>query len=168
MNKSLITFLKIAVPLGLGTFLIYYSYSKFTTQQLVEIATYFKKADYIVISLSIIFGILSHVSRAYRWNFMLEPLGYKPKVLNNFMAVYVAYIMNLLIPRSGEVSRAVVVNKYEGVPFDKAFGTIISERVIDVLFLFGFTAIAFVLQFEKLSQYLLGIFPPNYLSKYIF
>ena len=76
-----ITFLKIAVPLGLGAFLIYYSYSKFTTQQLEEIATYFKKADYIVISLSIIFGILSHVSRAYRWNFMLEPLGYKPKVL---------------------------------------------------------------------------------------
>ena len=106
MNKSLITFLKIAIPLGLGVFLIYYSYSKFTTQQLGEIATYFKKADYIVISLSIIFGILSHVSRAYRWNFMLEPLGYKPKVLNNFMAVYVAYIMNLLIPRSGEVSRS--------------------------------------------------------------
>ena len=165
MNKSLITFLKIAVPLGLGTFLIYYSYSKFTTQQLEEIATYFKKTDYIVISLSVIFGILSHVSRAYRWNFMLEPLGYKPKVLNNFMAVYVAYIMNLLIPRSGEVSRAVVVNKYEGVPFDKAFGTIISERVIDVVFLFGFTAIAFVLQFEKLSQYLLGIFPMNTIYK---
>ena len=165
MNKSFITFLKIAIPLGLGVFLIYYSYSKFTTQQLGEIATYFKKADYIVISISIIFGILSHVSRAYRWNFMLEPLGYKPKVLNNFMAVYVAYIMNLLIPRSGEVSRAVVVNKYEGVPFDKAFGTIISERVIDVLFLFGFTAIAFVLQFEKLSQYLLGIFPMNTIYK---
>ena len=83
MNKSFITFLKIAIPLGLGVFLIYYSYSKFTNQQIEEIATYFKKADYIVISLSVIFGILSHVSRAYRWNFMLEPLGYKPKFLNN-------------------------------------------------------------------------------------
>ena len=97
---------------------------------------------------------------------MLEPLGYKPKVLNNFMAVYVAYIMNLFIPRSGEVSRALVINKYEGVPFDKAFGTIISERVIDVVFLFGFTAIAFVLQFEKLSQYLIGIFPMNTIYKF--
>ena len=65
------------------------------------------------------------------------------------MAVYVAYIMNLFIPRSGEVSRALVINKYEGVPFDKAFGTIISERVVDVLFLFGFTGMAFLLQFEK-------------------
>lgn len=159
MNKSLATFLKIAIPLALGSFLIFYSYSKFTTNQLEEIASYFKETNYTVILFSVLFGIFSHVSRAYRWNFMLEPLGYKPKVLNNFMAVYVAYIMNIFIPRSGEVSRAVVINKYEGVPFDKAFGTIITERVIDMLILFGFTAIAFMLQFEKLSQYLTNILP---------
>ena len=159
MNKSLATFLKIAIPLGLGSFLIYYSYSKFTTNQLEEISSYFKETNYTVILFSVLFGIFSHVSRAYRWNFMLEPLGYKPKVLNNFMAVYVAYIMNIFIPRSGEVSRAVVINKYEGVPFDKAFGTIITERVIDMLILFSFTAIAFMLQFEKLSQYLTSVLP---------
>ena len=159
MNKSLATFLKIAIPLGLGSFLIYYSYSKFTTNQLEEISSYFIETNYTVILFSVLFGIFSHVSRAYRWNFMLEPLGYKPKVLNNFMAVYVAYIMNIFIPRSGEVSRAVVINKYEGVPFDKAFGTIITERVIDMLILFGFTAIAFMLQFEKLSQYLTNVLP---------
>jgi len=159
LNKSLATFLKIAIPLGLGSFLIYYSYSKFTTNQLEEISSYFKETNYTVILFSVLSGIFSHVSRAYRWNFMLEPLGYKPKVLNNFMAVYVAYIMNIFIPRSGEVSRAVVINKYEGVPFDKAFGTIITERVIDMLILFGFTAIAFMLQFEKLSQYLTSVLP---------
>jgi uncharacterized protein (TIRG00374 family) len=159
LNKSLATFLKIAIPLGLGSFLIYYSYSKFTTNQLEEISSYFKETNYTVILFSVLSGIFSHVSRAYRWNFMLEPLGYKPKVLNNFMAVYVAYIMNIFIPRSGEVSRAVVINKYEGVPFDKAFGTIITERVIDMLILFGFTAIAFMLQFEKLSQYLTNVLP---------
>ena len=159
MNKSLATFLKIAIPLGLGSFLIYYSYSKFTTNQLEEISSYFIETNYTVILFSVLFGIFSHVSRAYRWNFMLEPLGYKPKVLNNFMAVYVAYIMNIFIPRSGEVSRAVVINKYEGVPFDKAFGTIITERVIDMLILFSFTAIAFMLQFEKLSQYLTSVLP---------
>lgn len=159
MSKSLITFLKIAIPLGLGIFLIYYSYSKFTPQQLEEISIYFKKANYTFVILSVLFSLLSHISRAYRWNFMLEPLGYKPKLPNNFMAVYVAYIMNIFIPKSGEVSRAVIINKYEDVPFDKAFGTIISERVIDVLFLFGFTAIALMLQYEKLSSYLLSVMP---------
>ncbi|MFT5249556.1 MAG: hypothetical protein ACI93P_001282 [bacterium] len=161
MNKSLITFLKIAIPLGLGVFLIYYSYSKFSPQQLEEISAYFKKADYTFVILSVVFSLLSHISRAYRWSFMLEPLGYKPKLLNNFMAVYVAYIMNIFIPKSGEVSRAVIINKYENVPFDKAFGTIISERVVDVLFLFGFTAIALLLQFVKLSEFLLNVLPIN-------
>ncbi len=161
MNKSIIKFLKIAIPLGLGVFLIYYSYSKFTPQQLDEISFYFKKADYKIVGLSVFFSLLSHISRAYRWNFMLEPLGYKPKIANNFMAVYVAYIMNIFIPKSGEISRAVVINKYEHVPFDKAFGTIISERVIDVIFLFGFTAIALILQFDLLLNYILELIQPS-------
>ena len=161
MNKTLIKILKIAIPLGLGLFLIYYSYSKFSPKQLDEISFYFKKADYTIIVLSVLFSLLSHISRAYRWSFMLEPLGYQPKKFNNFMAVYVAYIMNLFIPKSGEVSRAVIINKYEDIPFDKAFGTIISERVVDLFFLFGFTTVALLLQFNKLSQYLLEELPIN-------
>lgn len=151
--------------MGIGVFLIYYSYSKFTPQQLEEIKFYFKKANYNFVFLSVFFGVLSHVIRAYRWSFMLDPLGFKPKLLNNFMAVYVAYIMNLFIPKSGEFSRAVVINKYEDVPFDKALGTIISERVIDVLFLFGFTFIALFIKFDVLYQFLTTLIQP---SKIIF
>jgi len=161
LNKSIIKFLKIAIPLGLGVFLIYYSYSKFTSQQLEEISFYFKKADYKIVVLSVFFSLLSHILRAYRWNFMLESLGHYPKVLNNFMAVNVAYIMNLFIPKSGEVSRAVIINKYENIPFDKAFGTIISERAVDVLILFGFTAIALMLQFDLLFTFLTDIIQPS-------
>lgn len=161
MNKAVIKFLKIAIPLGLGVFLIYYSYSKFTPKQLQEISFYFKKANYKIVALSVFFSLLSHISRAYRWNYMLEPLGYKPKLANNFMAVYTAYIMNLFIPKSGEISRAIVINKYEHVPFDKAFGTIISERVVDVLFLFGFTAIALILQYDLLLNYILELIQPS-------
>ncbi len=120
LNKSFIKILKIAIPLGLGVFLIYYSYSKFSPEQLDEISFYFKKADYKVVALSVFFSLLSHLLRAYRWNFLLEPLGYKPKIANNFMAVNVAYIMNLFIPKSGEISRAVIINKYED-SFRKSF-----------------------------------------------
>ncbi len=161
MNKSIIKFLKIAIPLGLGIFLIYYSYNKFSAQQLEEISFYFKKADYTIVALSVFLSILSHLLRAYRWSFMLESLGYSPKILNNFMAVNVAYIMNIFIPKSGEVSRAVIINKYENIPFDKAFGTIISERAIDVLILFGFTAIALMLQFDLLYTFLTDIIQPT-------
>lgn len=153
--------MKIAIPLGLGIFLIFYSYSKFSQEQLEEISFYFKKADYKIVALSVFFSLLSHILRAYRWNFLLEPLGYQPKIANNFMAVNVAYIMNLFIPKSGEISRAVIINKYEEIPFDKAFGTIISERAVDVIILFGFTAIALMLQFDLLFNFLTDLIQPS-------
>lgn len=161
MSKSIQKFLKIAIPLGLGIFLIFWSYNRFSEEQLNEITFYFQKADYGIVLLSVFLGMLSHVSRAYRWSFMLEPLGFTPRLLNNFMAVSIAYLMNIFIPKSGEVSRAVVINKYEGVPFDKAFGTIISERVVDLVFLFMLTGLALVLQYDILFDYLSQIVQPS-------
>jgi len=161
LNKSLSKFLKIALPLALGVFLIWYSYSKFTQEQLQEIAFYFKKADYGFVLLSVTCSVLSHISRAYRWNFMLQPLGYQPKLANNFMAIAIAYIMNIFIPKSGEVTRGLVLDKYEGVPFEKGFGTIISERIVDLLFLMAFTAVALFLQFDVLYGYLSEIIKPS-------
>ncbi|SFS75934.1 hypothetical protein SAMN04487906_1593 [Zhouia amylolytica] len=159
MKKKTVKILKIVLPLLLGVFLIWYSYSKFTPDQLTEIKDHFKNANYWFLLLSLLFGFFSHLSRAYRWNFMLEPLGYKPKLANNAMAVFIAYLFNLAIPRSGEVSRALVINKYDNVPFDKAFGTIVAERIADVLVLGFIVLLAFALQFDALKDFLLEIIP---------
>ena len=139
MNKSLSKFLQIIIPLAIGVFLIWYFYSKFTPEQWDELVFHFKNANYLIVIVSVLMSVLSHVIRAYRWSFMLAPLGYTPKLLNNFFAVSTAYFMNLFIPKSGEVSRALVLDKYEKVPFEKGFGTIISERVVDLFFLLLFT-----------------------------
>ena len=85
---------------------------------------------------------------------MLEPLGYKPKFANNIMAVLIAYLVNLIVPRAGEIARATAITKYEGIPFEKAFGTIVSERIADMIMLLGIIATAFLLQTELLTQYL--------------
>ena len=154
MNKSLGKFLTIALPLGLGVFLIWYVYDSFTPEQLSETKKYFSDANYGFVVLSVLFSLLSHILRAYRWNFMLEPLGYYPKLANNFMAISVAYLMNIFIPKSGEISRGIILDKYEDVPFEKGFGTIISERVVDLVFLLGFTLIALFIKFDALSNYL--------------
>lgn len=159
MNKSLATFLKIFIPLAIGFFLIWYVYTSLTPEQLNEVKTHFKNANYAFVLLSVALSVVSHVFRAYRWNFMLEPLGHKAKLANSFMAVSVAYLMNVLIPKSGEVSRAIVIDKYEKIPFEKGFGTIISERVVDLLFLLGFTITALLLRFDELYSYLRGIIP---------
>ncbi|GHC45841.1 lysylphosphatidylglycerol synthase transmembrane domain-containing protein [Ulvibacter litoralis] len=161
MNKFLGKFLKIALPLGLGVFLIWYIYTSFTPEQLAETQSYFSKANYGFVLLSVLFSILSHISRAYRWSFILEPLGYRPKLANSFMAISVAYLMNLLIPKSGEVSRGIILDKYEDVPFEKGFGTIISERVVDLIFLLAFALMALILKFDLLSEYVTNSIPSN-------
>jgi len=159
LNRSLSKFLQITLPIALGIFLMWYVYSQYTQQQRDEVFSYFQNAHYGIVILAVLMSVLSHVLRAYRWNFMLAPLGYKPKPANNFMAVCVAYLMNIFIPKSGEVSRALVLSKYEDVPFDKGFGTIISERVVDLILLFLFTFIALLLQFDLLYDYLTEIVP---------
>ncbi len=159
MNKSLSKFLSIALPLALGAFLIWYIFSLFTPEQIRQMKLHIKGANYWFVGLSVILSVLSHVIRAYRWNFMLAPLGYAPKLANNFMAVSVAYLMNLFIPKSGEVSRALVLTKYENVPFDKGFGTVISERIVDLILLILFTLLALFLQFDVLYAYLAEVVP---------
>lgn len=152
-KKKTINFLKIALPLLLGVFLIGYSYNKFSPKELQEIKTHFAQANYGFVALSVLFGVLSNLSRAIRWGYMFEPIGYKLRFSNRIMAVYITYLMNLFIPRSGELSRALVVNKYEEVPFEKAFGTIISERAFDFIILLFFIAAAISLQFPLISEF---------------
>lgn len=142
MKKTVFKILKIALPLLLGFFLIYFSYNQFTEQELDKIYSYLLGANYKWIILSIVFAFLSHLSRAWRWNYMLETIGQPPKFITNVMAIGAGYAMNLIIPRSGEISRAAIVNRSDQVPMDKAIGTIIAERVLDMIMLLLIAATA--------------------------
>lgn len=144
----------IILPILLGVFLIWYSISKLSPSDIQAIKTSFRTANYWWVALSLFFGVLSHFSRAYRWQFLLEPLGYKPKFANSVMAVLIAYLLNLFIPRSGEFARAASIKKYDKIPFDKAFGTIVAERVADAVMLLSIIGIAFFLQAELIGGYL--------------
>jgi len=129
-------FKKIFPPI-LGFILIYYSYINTTYMERLEIYSSMKSADYKYIFLSIFLGILSHLSRSIRWQSMLKPLGFKINFLNSIMSVLVAFLSNLGIPRSGEFLRASSISYYEKIPFEKSFGTIITERIIDLIILVG-------------------------------
>ena len=142
---------KIIIPLLLAVFFGWYTFSKLPVKEFIP---YFKNANYFWIILGVFLGVLSHLSRAYRWKFMLEPLGYKPKLPNSIMAVFIAYLANFGIPRSGEVLRAAALTNYEGVPFEKGFGTIVAERVADLILILGIIVITLFLEFE----YIYGFF----------
>lgn len=157
IKRVAINILKYGLPLALGVFLIWLSFSKLTDDDYQAIIDAFRNANYFWIWVSIVLAIVSHISRAYRWRYTLEPLGYHPKFLNSFMAVMIAYLVNLGIPRMGEVSRAAALTKYEDIPFNKGFGTIIAERVADMIFLLTFIVIVGIIQLHILQDYLIEL-----------
>ena len=161
MTFSLKKTLQISIPLLLGIGLIYYQFSSLNENQLAKIKIYFANANYFYVLLSIFISLGGYWSRAYRWKYALNHLGYQPKFHNSFFAVSISYLMNLTIPRSGEVTRAVLLKKYEGVPFDKGFGTIVAERVVDLLIFLLFVFTAFILQFDTISDFIFSHISPN-------
>lgn len=136
MKKGLISILKIGIPLGIGIYLTWFFLSNLSETELQNLQQAFVKADYRFIVVGIIIMLLSHMSRAYRWKYLLEPLGHKASFWKMYHSVMIGYLINLTIPRSGEVARAGYYSKFqEKAPFEKVFGTIIVERIIDVIML---------------------------------
>jgi len=157
-KKTLIKTLKIVFPIIFGVFLIWLTYTKSTAAERSDVVLYIQNADYFWVLTSVLLGLSSHISRAYRWKFTLEPLGYKPKFINSFMAVMIAYFANLGIPRSGEILRATTLTTYEGIPFEKAFGTIIAERIADLIMSIVFVFIALAFQYDMIMDTIAPIF----------
>lgn len=168
MNKKIKKTLFIVIPIALGVFLIWNFLTRISPQDKTDIIQSFKSADYWWVLLSLVLGVLSHLSRAYRWLFMLEPLGYYPKFPNSVMTVMIAYLLNLLVPRSGEIARATAISKYEDVPFDKAFGTIVAERIADVIMLFLIIGLAFIMQADLIKNTLFKDSTSGTIQKVIF
>ncbi len=148
MTNSLKKTLKTILPIAIGVFLVLYWYQKTAPSDREQILFYIKEANVFWITISLILGLLGHISRAIRWNYLLEPLGYKPKLINNVFMIFMAYLANLGVPRTGEILRATALTTYEGVPFEKGFGTIVTERVIDVFMLLLVVTITLLLQTE--------------------
>jgi uncharacterized protein (TIRG00374 family) len=159
LKSKILKFLKIVVPVLLGILLVWYFYQKFTPEQLSEMKRHFREANYAFLLLSVLLSLASHILRTHRWHLLLKPLGHQPKWYNSFFAVCVAYFMNLFIPKSGEVSRAVTLNQYENTPMEHGLGTIITERLIDLIFLALFFSLAIAMNYSLLIGYISSVIP---------
>jgi len=119
------------------------------------ILSYWTKADKWFLFLSVVIAVISHLSRAMRWKIALEPLGYKNvSSFNAFNAVMNGYFINLFIPRGGEISRPYALEKTDGVPTDVGVGTVVTERIIDLIFLMICIGSAFVFNYDVITQFL--------------
>jgi uncharacterized protein (TIRG00374 family) len=153
VRKFLFNFLKFALFLSIGVTLLWVITKDLTEQDKTDMANSFRNANYWWVALSVLIGVLSHILRALRWQMMLKPLGHEPRLLTTFFSVMVAYLANLAVPRLGEVTRCGIMQRYEKVPFDKAVGTIVVERGIDLISLGVVTLLALSLQFTLIRDF---------------
>ncbi|WP_127845218.1 lysylphosphatidylglycerol synthase transmembrane domain-containing protein [Psychroflexus aestuariivivens] len=153
MHPKLKKWLKIILPLALGVFLIWFSLSRFTQDELNELWFNIKNVNIFWVIISFLMGILSHMSRAYRWQFLLEPVKIYPKFYNSFLSLMLGYLANLGVPRSGEILRGATLATYEDSKFENTFGTIITERVVDLVMLLSIVGLALIIQTDEVIKF---------------
>lgn len=152
MKHKLLKLIQVLAFFALGVVIFWLVYRD---QDITRIESILKNdVNYFWIWVSLFLGLLSHFSRTMRWVIMIEPLGQRPRVLNTFLSVMVGYLMNLVIPRMGEISRCGVLARYEKISFTKLVGTVVTERIVDVLMMLLLTVIVIVTQAGKLIQFL--------------
>jgi len=132
LKKTLFQILKIAAFLALGILLLYFAFRGVAFD---ELAKTLQKVNFWWIGLSLLFAFISFFSRARRWMLLIEPLGFKPSFKNTYHSLMVGYISNFALPRLGELTRCVTLGNREKIPVDSLIGTVIVERVVDLLML---------------------------------
>ncbi|PWE01066.1 lysylphosphatidylglycerol synthase transmembrane domain-containing protein [Marinilabilia rubra] len=150
MNKSISKGLRVFFFLSLGIIILWWLYKDQDPEKLTEILK--KDVGYGWIFLSLIMGLLSHVSRTIRWQMLIEPVEKRPRTFNTFLAVMIGYLANLAIPRMGEISRCAVLSRYEEISFSRLVGTVVTERVLDLIMLLLSLALMIVLQYNAFVE----------------
>ena len=148
MKISLKRILQYGLPVLLAIILMVYAFKGIEFE---EVINQFKKADYRWILVSAVLALISHASRAYRWMLLVRPLGYKPTLLNSFLAVMNSYFINTILPRAGEITRCGVSKKLDKIPATTVFGTVVLERIVDMLMLLVIFVIFLIVEFNRLS-----------------
>jgi len=169
LNSTLKNLLKFVLFLGIGVTILYVVYQKNSATYLADcvskggtadscifwkkLLSDFKTAKFQWLVLAILLFTISNVSRAIRWKMLLTPLGKTPRFINSFLTIILGYFANLGLPRSGEFVRAGTLAKYEDIPFEKVMGTVVVDRIFDVVSILIVTGIALIVEFDKIWDF---------------
>ncbi|MDQ2658394.1 MAG: flippase-like domain-containing protein [Bacteroidota bacterium] len=155
MSRTLKTFLQYAVIFLITGLLIWFSLRGLTGENKAEYLLHtWQTADKGWLLAMAVVAILSHIARAQRWRMLLEPSGYKSKLKYTFLSLMVGYLVNLVIPRGGEVSRCYNLYKLDKTPVEISFGTVVTERIVDLVCLLILIALAFLVESTKLLAFI--------------
>jgi uncharacterized protein (TIRG00374 family) len=169
LKKQAVNIIKFFLFLGLGVGILYLVYKGQNAafqedcalkgvpasdcSLIAKVIDDFRNANYFWIFIVLIAFIISNISRAIRWNMLIHPLGYRPRLINSFLAIVIGYFANLGIPRMGEVVRAGTLASYEKIGVEKVMGTIVVDRIVDVISLLTLTALAVLFEFDTITLF---------------
>lgn len=152
LKKIVLKIINFLAFFAIGAFIFWLVYKD---QDIDRIKSVLKNdVNYFWIVISLFIGLLSHFSRTVRWGLMIEPISHKPRFINTFLAVMVGYLMNMVFPRMGELSRCGVLSRYEKVSFTKLLGTVVAERAVDMVSLLVLLVIVIFSQFGQMLRFL--------------
>lgn len=150
--------LRIIIFFAIGIGFIWWFMEKLTPQEINQLLSSFSNANYYWIGVAILINILSSLIRALRWQQLIRPMGYNPKLTPTFLAVMCGYLANLAVPRLGEIVRCGLMRKNQKIPFEKAIGTVIIERAVDMILFILIFFIALLLEFNYIKDYIYNNF----------
>ena len=150
MNPKVKSALQLILFAAIGIGLVWLSIHNIPDKDIETTKQSFKNANYTIVIISALISILAHVIRAWRWDMLMKPIGHKISFKNSFAGVMIGYVVNYAVPRAGEFSRCGVAAKYEGIPYAAVLGTVITERIIDVILLLMLFFITLAVQFSEL------------------
>lgn len=153
MLRRLIQYL---LALGIAAGLLWYVYKDIDFEEAILLRL--REVDYFWVLLSVCLSLVAFYLRAVRWNMLLHPLGYAPSNGRTFLALMTGYVANIFVPRMGEVTRCGVLRRTDRVPMSSSFGTVVAERVFDLIVLLGMILLGLILEFDKLSDFLRNYF----------
>jgi uncharacterized protein (TIRG00374 family) len=151
LNPLIVKILRFIGFLAIALLLLYFAFKGISIE---NIFNDLKTVKYSWVLLSLVFAFIAYLSRAYRWNLIIEALNYKPPFASTFYSLMVGYLANFAFPRIGEVTRCASLAKKEKIPVDKLLGTVIVERAVDMLSLFIFLIFLLFFRLDKFGSFL--------------
>lgn len=152
--KQIKKILQVVLPLAMAGLLFWWVFREFDFNSLVK--AFSSGVHYEWFFVSLLLSILSMVLRGLRWHQLVEPVCPGGRKSVTILSIFVGYAANMLLPRAGEVARCGILAKSDGLSFTKTLGTVITERVFDVICLLLITALTVLLQVDVFRAFFMN------------
>ena len=147
-------FINFLVSIIFGLLLLYFVFQK------IDLSVFFARLDsvnYSWIWLSIIISIFEHIIRAFRWNLLMEKESDSLTTFNTTIVLIVSYFTSLIFPRFNDFVRCYLISKTNTIKLSTSLGTVVSERIVDVLSLIVLALLLLVIEYEIFVNLLIDI-----------